>query len=105
MLAPDGRQLAAVTWNRSAQPVGLDSPSMSRIGDALQLAAPFADATAHALTAPGAKSRRVANPDPCAQFGSRLRPEGWAAKFVTKLYIPQMSGAKPAASEPVAGEP
>lgn len=95
LLSADGRQLAAMTWNRSAMPVGTDNPSLSRIGDALQLAEPFADATAKALTAPGAKARRVGDPDPCAQFGARFRPEGWAAKFVTKLYVPQMSGAKP----------
>lgn len=100
MLAADGRQLAAITWNRSAMPVGTDSPSLSRVGDALQLAEPFADATAQALTAPGAKTRRVGDPDPCGQFGPRFRPEGWAAKFATKLYVPQMSGARAAPDEP-----
>jgi hypothetical protein len=105
MVSADGRQLAAMTWNRSAMPVGTDNPSLSRIGDALQLAAPFADATAKAFSAPGAKARRVGNPDPCAQFGSRFRPEGWAARFVTKLYVPQMSGAKPAQAEPEGAEP
>lgn len=105
MLSADGRQLAAVTWNRSAMAVGTDNPSLSRIGDALQLAEPFADATARALTAPAAKARRVGNPDPCRQFGPRFRPEGWAARFATKLYVPQMSGARAAPTESEAAEP
>ena len=29
-----------------------------------------------------------------AQYGSRMRVEGMAAKFATGLYVPQMSGAK-----------
>ena len=105
MLAADGRQIAAVTWNRSAMPLGTDNPSLSRIGDGLQFAAPFADAAAQALTAPGAKTRRVGDPDPCRQFGPRFRPEGWAAKFATKLYVPQMSGARAAPTEPVEAAP
>lgn len=101
MVSPDGRQLAAITWNRSAMPLGTDNPSLSRIGDALQYAEPFADAAGDALSAPTTKARKVASPDPCAEYGPRFRPEGWLAQFATKLYVPQMSGAK-AASDPPA---
>ena len=96
MLSRDGRQLAALTWNRDAQPIGTDNPSLNRVGDALQFAEPFADTATAAMTAPDVKSRPIPKPDPCAQYGSRLRVEGWAAKFATGLYVPEMSGAKAA---------
>lgn len=43
LLAPDGRQAAAVVWRRDAMVVGTDKPSLSRIGDAHQLAEPLGD--------------------------------------------------------------
>ncbi|MFZ5721953.1 MAG: DUF3313 domain-containing protein [Pseudomonadota bacterium] len=97
MLRRDGRQLAAVVWNRNATPVGTDDPSLSRLGDALQFAEPFADAVGAAMTAEGAEGREIEDPDPCALYGPRFRPEGWLAKFVTGFYVPAMSGAKPEA--------
>ncbi|HEY9217159.1 MAG TPA: DUF3313 domain-containing protein [Phenylobacterium sp.] len=97
MLDRSNRQLAALTWSRSATVVGADSPSLSRVGDALQFAEPFADAAAEVMTAQGVKSRRISRPDPCAAYGPRIRPEGFLAKFATGLYVPQMSGARPAA--------
>jgi len=98
MLDAQDRQLAAVVWNRSATAIGTDNPSLSRIGDALQLAEPFADAAAAAMTATGVKPRGVDKPDPCAQYGPRVRVEGFAARFATGLYVPSMSGAR--AAEP-----
>lgn len=95
MLSPDDRQLAALTWNRNATAVGTDNPSLSRIGDALQFVEPFADSAAAAMTAPDVKPPGPPKPDPCAEYGPRLRPEGWLAKFATGLYVPQMSGARP----------
>ena len=80
--------------------VGTDNPSLSRIGDALQFAEPFADDAAKAMTAKDAKPIKLAKPDPCAQYGSRMRVEGMAAKFATGLYVPQMSGAKADGSQP-----
>ena len=88
------QQVVAVSWSRSATAIGTDDPSLSRVGDALQFAEPFADAVAAAMTPAGLKSRPIPKPDPCAEFGSRFRPEGWAAKFATGLYVPEMSGAK-----------
>jgi hypothetical protein len=96
MLSPDGRQLAAITWNRNATPIGTDNPSLSRVGDALQFAEPFADEVVKALSPKDAKSRPIPKPDPCAEFGPRIRPEGWLTKFATGLYIPQTNAAKPA---------
>lgn len=88
------RQLVAVSWSRGATAIGTDNPSLSRVGDALQFAEPFADAVAAAMTPDDLKSRPIPQPDPCARFGPRFRPEGWAAKFATGLYVPEMSGAK-----------
>ena len=34
-------QVAALAWARNANVVGTDSPSLSRVGDALQMAEPF----------------------------------------------------------------
>ncbi|KQW70430.1 hypothetical protein ASE17_16175 [Phenylobacterium sp. Root77] len=93
MLRED-RQIVAISWSRGATAIGTDDPSLSRVGDALQFAEPFADAVAAAMTPEGLKSRPIPRPDPCAEFGARFRPEGWAAKFATGLYVPEMSGAK-----------
>lgn len=94
MLDRQGRQLAAVVWTRDAQPLGTDNPSLSRLGDALQLVEPFADAAAAAATPAGLKSRKIGADDPCAAYGPRLRPEGFLAKMATGLYVPNLSGAK-----------
>jgi hypothetical protein len=96
MLDRQDRQLAAVVWNRTATAIGTDNPSLSRIGDALQLAEPFADAAAAAMTATDVKPRGVDDPDPCAQYGPRIRVEGFLARFATGLYVPGMSGARAA---------
>ncbi len=100
LMHPDGRQLAAISWNRAATPVGTDGPSLSRIGDALQFAEPFADAAAKAITAPQAKHRKIDKPDPCVAYGARFRPEGFLAKAATGLYVPGMSGARAAEPQP-----
>jgi len=81
-------------------PIGADDPSLSRLGDALQFAEPFADAAGKTMTAPTAKPRPIPKPDPCARFGPRFRPEGFLAKFATGLYVPQMSGAQAAPDAP-----
>jgi len=49
LLAPDGRQAAAIVWRRDAMVVGTDKPSLSRIGDAHQLAEPLGDMIGDAL--------------------------------------------------------
>lgn len=95
MLDGEDRQIAAISWTRTATAVGTDDPSLSRIGDALQFAEPFADAAAKVMSSDDPPRRKIeAGADPCAPFGARFRPEGWAAKFATGLYVPQMSGAK-----------
>lgn len=99
MLAPDGRQLAAMTWSRNATVVGTDNPSLSRVGDALQFIEAFADDAAKALSPEEAKSRAIPKPDPCAEYGPRIRPEGWITKFATGLYVPETSAAKAAKDE------
>jgi hypothetical protein len=95
MIGADGTQYAAVVWNRNATPVGTDDPSLSRIGDALQFAEPFADAVGAAMTPEDHKSRKIEDPDPCREYGPRFRPEGWLTSFATGLYVPETSGARP----------
>lgn len=100
-------QIAAISWSRAATAIGTDDPSLSRVGDAMQFAEPFADAAAKTMTAEGRKSREIGKPDPCARFGPRFRAEGFASSIATGLYVPEMSGAKaeqPDAS-PNPGEP
>lgn len=105
MVTADGRQVAALVWNRNATAVGTDDPSLSRLGDALQFVEPFADVAAATMTAKGAKSRKIGSKDdPCAQFGPRFRPEGFLAKAAIGLYVPQMSGARPAPEEARKGD-
>ena len=96
MLDASGRQLAAMTWSRSATAVGTDNPSLSRIGDALQFAEPFGDTAAAVMTPRSMKPPGPAKPDPCAEYGPRIRPEGFLARFATGLYVPQMSRARAA---------
>lgn len=96
MLGPDGRQLAALVWRRDATPVGTDDPSLSRVGDALQFAEAFGDVAGKALSPADRKSGPVPRPDPCAAYGPRVRVGGFATKFITNLYVPEASGARPA---------
>ena len=97
LLAADGRQVAALAWARNATVVGTDSPSLSRVGDALQLAEPLGDAVGDAFAPANRQVRPIPDPDPCARFGPRNRPEGFLARLATGLYVPQLSGgaAKP----------
>lgn len=94
LLSPEGTQLAAMVWNRNATPVGTDTPSFSRLGDALQFAEPFGDAVGAAVAPRGMRARKP-DPDPCAAYGPRNRPAGWLAKFVTGVYTPSLSTSRP----------
>lgn len=94
LLAPDGRQAAAIVWARNATVVGTDDPSLSRIGDAHQLAEAFGDMVGDAFAPADREPRRIATPDPCGRFGPRNRPEGFVTKAVTGLYQPELSGGR-----------
>lgn len=94
LLAPDGRQAAAVVWRRDAMVVGTDKPSLSRIGDAHQLAEPLGDMVGDALAPTDRQIRPRPDPDPCRRFGPRVRVEGILAGFATGLYEPGLSGAR-----------
>lgn len=100
LIAPGvGGQVAAIAWARNATAVGTDEPSLSRVGDALQLAEPFADAVGKAFAPKDRKAHSVPKPDPCAGFGPRLSPGGIVANMVTGLYVPELSGATKAVEE------
>lgn len=91
-----GQQIAAIAWARNAKTVGIDGPSLSRVGDALQLAEPFADALGDAFAPEDREVREIAEPDPCARYGPRTQPAGFLTRVVTGLYVPRLNtGARP----------
>lgn len=94
LLTPDGRQVAAIIWRRDAMVVGTDKPSLSRIGDAHQLAEPLGDMVADALAPEDRETGPTPSPDPCQRFGPRIRPEGFVAGIATGLYQPELSGGR-----------
>lgn len=91
LLGQGGEQLAALAWARNANVVGTDAPSLSRVGDALQMAEPFGDAVADAIAPADRAVRKIAEPDPCAVYGPRTQPVGFATRLVTGLYVPQVN--------------
>ncbi len=94
LLAPDGRQAAAIVWRRDAMVVGTDKPSLSRIGDAHQLAEPLGDMVGDALAPSDRALRPRPDLDPCRRFGPRVRAEGILAGIATGLYEPGLSGGR-----------
>lgn len=112
MIAPNGEQIASLTWARNANVVGRDSPSLSRVGDALSMAGPAGKAISTAYASKTRDRRDVEDPDPCGQFGARRNAPRWVADKVfgalTGLYAPEISGTPPAqasVSDPVAVVP
>jgi hypothetical protein len=104
ILAADGGQAAALTWSRSAQVVGKLDPSLSPVGDALQLAKPFGRAVRDTFTIKPKKKRAVPDPDPCALYGPRKDAgrfvKGMLVNIGTGLYVPSVTGAgRPAEAE------
>ena len=97
LLAPDGRQAAAIVWRRDAMVVGTDKPSLSRIGDAHQLAEPLGDMVGDALAPSDRALRPRPDLDPCRRFGPRVRVEGILTGIATGLYEPALSGGPRAA--------
>jgi hypothetical protein len=95
LLGPSGDQVAALAWARNATVVGTDDPSLSRVGDAHQLAEPFADALGDAIAPTSRRRRPPGRPDPCAAYGPRFSPAGFAAGMATGLYVPELTGARP----------
>lgn len=94
LLDPEGRQVAAIVWARNATVIGTDDPSLSRVGDAHQLAEVFGDMVGDAFAPTDRKPRAIADPDPCSRFGPRNRPEGFVVRAITGLYQPEVSGGK-----------
>jgi hypothetical protein len=96
LIAPDGRQVAAITWTRNARMIGRIKPSLSRAGDALQLAEPLGDAVAKAFASDDRPSIKIGKLDPCARFGARKNIKRTLASGVvggaTGLYMPQLAG-------------
>lgn len=94
LLTPIGQQAAAIVWRRDAMLVGTDKPSLSRVGDAHQLAEPLGDMVADALAPENREARPTPRPDPCRRFGPRVRLEGFIAGIATGLYQPEWSAGR-----------
>lgn len=91
LLDARGGQAAALAWARNANVLGTDSPSLSRVGDALQMAEPFADAVGDAFAPADRPVRPIADPDPCGRYGPRTQPAGFLTRLVTGLYVPEVN--------------
>lgn len=100
LLDSRGGQVAAMAWAREANVVGMDSPSLSRVGDALQMAEPFGDALADAFAPADRRARPIADPDPCGRYGPRVQPVGFATRLVTGLYVPEVNTGTPEPERP-----
>jgi hypothetical protein len=96
LLAPDGRQVAAMLWTKNAGMVGRVKPSLSRAGDALQLAEPLGDRVGKSFASKDRPRIKLGKIDPCARFGSRKNVKRRLASGVvggmTGLYMPQVAG-------------
>jgi hypothetical protein len=96
LLAPDGRQVAAMLWARNAEIAGRTKPSLSRAGDALQLAEPLGDTVARAFASENRPKIETDKLGPCDHFGSRKNVGRTVANGVvggvTGLYMPQVAG-------------
>lgn len=97
------RQIAALSWARNAQYVGRDSPSLSRVGDALQMTEPMGDAIGDAFSTKTRPVNDIPQPDPCARFGPRRNIGRSVASFTvnqaTGLYSPEVAGVGVRASD------
>jgi hypothetical protein len=91
LLDARGTQTAALAWARNANVVGTDTPSLSRVGDALQLAEPFGDAVGDAFAPADRPARAIPDPDPCGRYGPRTQPLGFVTRLVTGLYVPEVN--------------
>ncbi|EJL24983.1 Protein of unknown function (DUF3313) [Caulobacter sp. AP07] len=106
------QQVAAIAWTRQAMPIGGDTPSLARHGDALQFAEPFAEAVTTTLTpTKGEKGEKVEKrqkreikngQDPCAAYGARFRASSMAAGMLTNMYVPTRREAAVSSAEPKA---
>ena len=94
LVTVDGAQAAALAWARSANVVGTDNPSLSRVGDALQFAEVFGDQVGDSLAPAEREVRAIAEPDPCARYGPRDQPGGFITRLVTGLYVPETQGVR-----------
>lgn len=100
LIGPNGDQVAALAWARNANTVGTDSPSLSHIGDALQMAEPLGDEIGNTISQSGRPALEREGPDPCLRFGPRTQPVGFVTRIVTGLYVPEINtGSTPAAED------
>lgn len=104
LMTSDGQQAAAIIWSRSVEVVSRTDPSLSPVGDALQLAEPLGDAVGDAFASDARKVRSIPEPDPCARFGPRRDVQRFIGSRLvgaaTGLYVPSVAGS----GRPVKGD-
>lgn len=96
LLGPNGQQIAAIALRRMAQIVGRTRPSLSRAGDALQMAEPLGDALGTSFSTKKRQKIRFETSDPCRHFGPRQNAKHSLGNALvgraTGLYVPQVAG-------------
>ncbi len=96
LLDPAGTQIAAIAWRRNARMIGRIKPSLSKAGDALQLAEPLGDSVAKAFASRQRARIDIGDLDPCSHLGARKAVKRSVASGivggVTGLYVPQVAG-------------
>jgi Protein of unknown function (DUF3313) len=82
-------QIAFMTWARNTKPIGTQAPSLSRVGDALQLTKPMAKDLANSFSTKKRGKRNIGSIDPCERFGSRNKIGHKLIGVASGLYIPE----------------
>lgn len=96
-----GAILAQLTWARRAQ-VALSSGSLSPIGDAHQLAEPFADAVGRVLLVEGVEPAAARNPERCPGFEAGDAGRFVAARVTGLHFVPEVTTSpEPESAPPV----
>jgi hypothetical protein len=99
-----GAILAQLTWARRAQ-VAMSSGSLSPIGDAHQMAEPFADAVARVLTVEGVEPAATRNPARCPGFAAGDAGRFVAARVTGLHFVPEAAPQPEPEAEPPAAQP
>lgn len=89
-LTSENNKIAFMNWERNAKIIVTEAPSLSRIGDALQLAKPMANALGNAYSTKYQKIIKIDKPDPCEEYGTRSKITGNKVLGIASgLYIPE----------------
>jgi hypothetical protein len=94
-----GALAAQLSWSRRAQ-VLMDGGSLSEIGDAHQMAEPFADAALRVMTLAGVEPAATLNPETCPGVNSGAAGRFVAARVTGLHFVPGAPTDEAAPAEP-----